>query len=120
MSLSILNTANLSSLEKTWIFDLDGTLVKHNGYIHGGDKILPGVKKFFEERILPGDYIIILTARCSSYKKQTEAFLKDNGIRYNTILYDLPHGERLLFNDKKPLENLKTAYSVNVERDSGL
>ena len=25
-------TMTLSTLSKTWIFDLDGTIVKHNGY----------------------------------------------------------------------------------------
>lgn len=32
----------LSSLPKTWIFDLDGTILVHNGYKNGGDRILPG------------------------------------------------------------------------------
>ena len=30
----------LSTLPKTWIFDLDGTLVKHNGYKEDGIDIL--------------------------------------------------------------------------------
>lgn len=35
----------LSTLPKTWIFDLDGTLVKHNGYkIDGHDTLLERVK----------------------------------------------------------------------------
>lgn len=32
----------MSSLPKTWIFDLDGTLVVHNGYKTGEDLWLPG------------------------------------------------------------------------------
>lgn len=28
----------LSTLRKTWIFDLDGTLVVHNGYREDGDR----------------------------------------------------------------------------------
>ena len=39
-----------SPLEKTWILDVDGTLVKHNGYkIDGYDTLLEGVKEFFEK-----------------------------------------------------------------------
>lgn len=39
-----------SSLNKTWILDVDGTLVKHNGYkIDGYDTLLDGVKDFFEQ-----------------------------------------------------------------------
>ena len=35
----------LSPLNKTWIFDIDGTVCKHNGYkLDGYDTILPGVK----------------------------------------------------------------------------
>ena len=34
----------LSTLPKTWILDLDGTIVKHNGYkMDGVDTLLPGV-----------------------------------------------------------------------------
>lgn len=37
-----------SPLAKTWILDIDGTIVKHNGYkIDGYDTLLEGVKEFF-------------------------------------------------------------------------
>ena len=40
----------LSTLPKTWIFDIDGTIVKHNGYkFDGFDTLLDGVKDFFKE-----------------------------------------------------------------------
>ena len=110
--------SNYSNLDKTWIFDLDGTLVKHNGYKTGGEELLPGVKDFFS-RISKDDKIIILTARESKYRKKTERFLKENNIRFDYIIYDLPVGERIMFNDKKP-SGMKTAYSYNLERDTGL
>ena len=113
-----MDTSELSSLNKTWIFDLDGTLVKHNGYKNGGDELLPGVSKFFTN-ILEDDKVIILTARSSDFRKETEEFLLENGIKYDYILYDLPVGERVLFNDTKP-SGLKTAYAYNLERDTGL
>ena len=31
----------LSPLGHTWLLDLDGTIVKHNGYKEGGDVRLP-------------------------------------------------------------------------------
>ena len=47
------NELLLSTLGHTWIFDLDGTIVKHNGYlIDGKDTLLPGVlsgEESFEE-----------------------------------------------------------------------
>jgi len=108
----------VSTLPKIWIFDLDGTLVKHNGYLMEGDTLLPGVKEFFE-KIPETDFIIILTSRSEEYREITENFLKENGIRYNVILFDLPQGERILINDVKP-SGLLTAYAINKERDSEL
>ena len=108
----------LSSLPKTWIFDLDGTILVHNGYKNGGDRILPGVKEFFD-KISDSDHILILTARKEEVLESTIEFLKDNGIRYNNILADIPFGERILLNDMKD-SGLKTAYAVNLKRDEGL
>lgn len=108
----------LSSLPKTWIFDLDGTILVHNGYKKGGDRILPGVKEFFD-KIPETDHILILTARKEEVLESTIGFLKDNGIRYNNILADIPFGERILLNDMKD-SGLKTAYAVNIKRDEGL
>lgn len=113
-----MDRSNLSDLNKTWIFDLDGTLVKHNGYKTGKEEVLPGVKAFLSE-IPDDDFIIILTARSSKYAEQTEKFLEENDIDYDYIIYDLPVGERILFNDKKP-SGLKTAYAFNLKRDNGL
>lgn len=37
---------SLSSLPHTWLIDIDGTLLKHNGYKEGGDELLEGVLDF--------------------------------------------------------------------------
>lgn len=107
----------LSTLGKTWLIDLDGTLVKHNGYLEDKhDTLLDGVSKFMNT-ISPKDKIIFLTSRKKEYAELTENFLKNAGIRFDYILYELPFGERILINDCKP-SKLKMAYSINVERDS--
>jgi hydroxymethylpyrimidine pyrophosphatase-like HAD family hydrolase len=111
--------SNLSNLNKTWIFDLDGTLVVHNGYKNGKDILLPNVKEFFKCNVKKSDYVLILTGRSSDYKKITEEFLFENNIYYDHIIYDLPLGERILFNDKKD-SGLITAYCVNLDRDQGI
>ena len=108
----------MSVLPKTWIFDLDGTLVEHNGYLHGGDKLLPGVKEFWE-RIPVTDFILILTSRKKEEQRVTEQFLADHQIRFNQIIYDLPMGERILINDDKP-SGLPMAFSVRRKRNEGL
>ena len=79
----------LSNLSKTWIFDLDGTIVEHNGYKkYGEDVLLDGVAEFFAT-IPSDDMIIILTARESKYKDSTINFLqKHNGILHFFQLFE--------------------------------
>lgn len=106
----------MSSLGKTWLFDLDGTIVKHNGYkIDGRDSLLEGAKAFLDA--LPEtDKIIFLTSRTMEYKNATLTFLQSEGIRYDQIIFGLPYGERILVNDDKP-SGLKMSYAINTNRD---
>jgi len=109
---------SLSSLQKTWILDLDGTLVTHNGYKTNGDEFLPGAKEFLLN-IPQNDFILILTAREEEARPVTEQFFNENGIRYDLILFEIPMGERILFNDSKP-SGLKMSYAIECNRDEGL
>ena len=107
----------LSTLSKTWILDLDGTIVKHNGYkIDGKDSLLPGAKELLSQ-IAEDDLVIIVTSREKQYASITEEFLSDNNIRYDHIIYEAPYGERILINDDKT-SGLKMAYAINLERDN--
>jgi hypothetical protein len=113
-----MNKLILSPLNKTWLLDLDGTLVRHNGYKDGGDVLLDGVKEFFEQ-INPDDKIIIITSRSSEFRQTTLDFLNDHDLRFDEILFDMPMGERILINDRKP-SGLDMAYAVNKNRDERL
>ena len=95
------NKIILSNLGHTWIFDLDGTIVKHNGYkVDGEDSFLAGAQNFLNG--LPKeDMIIFLTSRTEEQRNLTEIFLKKYNIRYDHIIYGAPYGERILVNDKK-------------------
>ena len=107
----------VSNLGKTWIFDLDGTIVKHNGYkIDGVDTLLDGAKNFFEKNISDDDLIIFVTSRKIEYKDITEKILIDNDIRFDHIIYEAPFGERIVVNDSKP-SGLVTAISIPTIRD---
>lgn len=107
----------LSTLPKTWIFDVDGTIVRHNGYkIDGVDTLLPGAKEYIDG-IPEEDKIIFLTSRTDEYKEMTMAFLNENGIRYDEIVFNMPMGERILVNDRKP-SGLDMSVAVNMDRDS--
>ena len=109
----------LSPLPKTWLIDIDGTLLKHNGYLlDGADTLLDGVKEFFNT--LPKeDKVILLTARKEADLFILGKFLKEKGIYFHQIIGDLPTGERILINDIKP-SGLKTAYAINKKRDKAL
>ena len=108
-----------SPLAKTWIFDVDGTLVKHNGYkIDGYDTLLPGVAEFFRD-LAPADKVVLLTAREDQLLEDLKAFLDEHGIRYDHIVTGMPFGERILVNDRKP-SGLDMAFAVNKDRDAAL
>lgn len=109
----------LSSLNKTWILDIDGTLVKHNGYkVDGYDTLLDGVKEFFEQ-LSPDDKVVLMTARKEEFLPALKEFLKGNNIRYDYLLIDMPMGERILVNDRKP-SGLDMAFAINKDRDCSL
>ncbi|CAM3692138.1 hypothetical protein COLU111180_03180 [Cohnella lubricantis] len=106
----------LSSLGHTWILDLDGTIVRHNGHkLDGNDTPLPGALEFLKN-IPDADMVVFITSRTTEYKQVTERFLTEQGIRYDHIIYNAPFGERILVNDRKP-SGLVTALAVNVQRD---
>lgn len=110
---------SLSPLPHTWILDFDGTLVKHNGYKTGEDEWLPGALEFLHN-IPNDDYVLILTARFEDFApEKTKAFLAKHNIRYNQILFGMPQGERILFNDNKP-SGLCCGYAITPERNEGL
>lgn len=108
---------NLSSLGHTWILDLDGTIVEHNGYIlHSEDRVLDKAGEFLR-KIPDEDMIIIVTSRPESLRSMTCEFLLKNNIRYDHIIFKAPYGERIIMNDRKE-SGLSTAVAVNMERNS--
>lgn len=105
------------NLGHTWFIDLDGTILKHNGYLRGQDELLPGVKELWSE-IPAGDAIVIVTGREEHYRDSTLAFLTSQGLRFDHAIFGLPLGERIVINDPKP-EGLVTALAWSVTRDKG-
>lgn len=106
----------LSTLPKTWVFDLDGTLLKHNGYkLDGEDTVLPGALEYLHA-IPAEDKIIIFTSRTEEYKQMTLNFLAAHEIRYDEILFNMPMGERIIVNDRKP-SGLDMSVAINIDRN---
>jgi len=109
---------SLSPLPHLWLIDIDGTIVSHNGHIYDQEKLLPGVKEFWNS-IPIIDTIILLTARDDSYTSHTTKWLKRNQLRFDRIIFGLPTGERILINDSKE-SGLHTAIALNICRNAGL
>ena len=83
-----MNELVLSGLGHTWILDLDGTIVKHNGYkTDGEDSFLPGAKSFLMS-IPTKDMVVFLTSREEQYREKTEELLHLEIIayKYNNII----------------------------------
>ena len=110
-------TIRLSTLAHTWLIDIDGTVLEHNGHKRGGDRLLPGVKAFWQS-IPAADTVVLLSARTEEEREATLAFIRDQGLRFDHALFGLPVGERVLINDAKP-GGLQTAIAVNPRRDQG-
>ncbi|MBW3055314.1 hypothetical protein CU307_06820, partial [Prochlorococcus marinus str. MU1411] len=110
----------ISKLSHTWFIDLDGTIFKHNKYKENGFDIIvnSNVQKFFDQ-ISENDFLIFTTSRSSSLSKLCETSLKEIlNIKQNfTIIYGLPHGERILINDSKP-SGMITSLAINIDRDN--
>jgi len=108
----------LSPLAHTWLIDIDGTIVRHNGHKSNAESLLEGVLAFWAQ-IPTTDKVVLLTARTAEEMKATLGFLDQQGLRYDHVLFEMPTGERVLINDCKP-SGLKTAIALNVVRDKGL
>ena len=107
----------LSTLGHTWILDLDGTIVKHNGYkIDGEDSFLQGAEEFLKS-IPERDMIVFITSRTDEYQDITKKWLNDHDVRYNHIIFNAPYGERILLNDSKP-SGLNTGMAIACDRDN--
>ena len=108
---------SLSLLGHTWLIDIDGTVLRHNGHKNEDDVILPGVREFWA-KIPPDDTIILMSARAVTFEQETLLFFRRNGLRYTHAIFNLPVGERILINDTKP-SGLKTAIAHSLARDHG-
>lgn len=60
--------------------------------------------------------MIILTSRTEEYREATIAFLRRYSVRYDEILFNMPMGERIVVNDRKP-SGLDMAVAMNIDRN---
>lgn len=55
-----------------------------------------------------------VTARTDEYREVTIQFLEENKIRHDEILFNMPMGERIVVNDRKP-SGLDMAVAINID-----
>lgn len=108
----------LSTLPHTWLIDLDGVIMPHNGHLRGDESLLPGARELWAA-IPAGDCVVVMSARGEEHAAAALALMESAGLRVDRALFGLPVGERILINDAKP-GGLLTALAVNLERDKGL
>lgn len=106
---------SVTQLSRTWVLDLDGTLIEHFG-----DKLLPGVREFLDNVIRPQDVVIITTARSLVEREATLALLNKLNVKFRDILFEVGAGQRIIVNDDKPFgNNRQTAFAVRTKRNKG-
>jgi len=113
----------MNSKQKTFLIDIDGTLVKHRGNLHRmtieEPEVLPDVVEKFLKWRKDGHYIVLTTARAQGARYITEKQLAKLGIFYDRLIMGLTNGPRVLINDTKP-DGVQTAFAYSIERDAGL
>lgn len=112
------NWLETSCLSKTWFFDVDGVLVEHNGHLNGSDKWLEGTLEFIRN-LAHEDKIVLTTSRKQEDINFLIEELNSKGIQIYSVITELPHGERIVVNDKKP-SGLRTAFAISIGRDVGM
>ena len=108
---------------KTYFIDLDGVLTKHHGVSHSHQileslTLLPGALSFLDKLERNEDTIILCTARKESHRPVLEEQLRTQGIFWDKLIMGLPHGLRVLINDKKDSRDM--ALAINVIRNGGV
>lgn len=107
----------------TYFVDIDGVLMKNASEIfhpkwgesHPLEENVEAVNELYESG---KNKVILVTARLSEYREETERKLEELGIKYHDIIFDLPHAKRYLVNDYSGSNSYPTSIAVNVKRDS--
>ena len=108
---------------KTIICDIDGTIFEyvkggHYDLVYREPKLLPGVRKKFQEWEVKGCRIVLITGRRESVREVTERALRKAGIPFDMLIMGFADTGRVLINDINSKGKVK-AHAVNLKRDEG-
>ena len=108
--------------QKTFIVDLDGVLVessaRHFKPYWGTTKAIENNVSAVNRLKEKGNQIIIFTSRTSDYRQITVRQLEKIGLKYDALIMDALHNQRILVNDFSRSNPFPSAMAINVERDT--
>jgi hypothetical protein len=107
----------------TIFVDLDGTLITNTShlippYIGEGNPLVENIERL---RDLYNDgfcKIIITTSRPEEFRSETILELEKYDIKYDILIMDLPHCQRILINDFANSNSYPSAKSINIDRNT--
>mgnify|MGYP003440041575 FL=1 len=107
----------------TLFVDLDGVLVLNSGQFTEPkwgttDSIEENVAVLNRLHETGKVHLVITTARKEEYRDVTIEQLDKIGMRYDSIVFGLPHGKRIVVNDYAPSNPFKSCDSINIKRNS--
>lgn len=119
------------NLPKTIILDIDGCVLRHEGEgachqwrprmleLGQPGEVLPDVREKLDAWERAGHYIVLMTSRKESCRRDLEEDLRNANLFWDLLIMGVPHGERVIVNDAKR-GGVASARAVVVERNAGL
>ncbi len=107
----------------TLFVDIDGCLVYNSGELTeplwgSSTGIKENIGFLNKLRDTKKVQVILTTSRKSANKEQTFEQLKNLGIKYDQIIFDLFHTKRIIINDYAKTNKYPSCESINLKRDS--
>ena len=110
---------------KTYIIDIDGTLIKHQGkgirfQLYPSDgTVLEAAARVLNTLEQQGHHIVLMTARPEAFRDLTVQQLRGAYFVYHQLIMGVTSGERIIVNDTKP-DDSPSCSAVVVKRNDGI
>tara|TARA_Y100000356_G_C11255790_1_gene290062 strand:- start:313 stop:1380 length:1068 start_codon:yes stop_codon:yes gene_type:complete len=110
---------------KTYVFDIDGVIVKNVGpygdqnWYNSITPLLENIK-IIQHLAEAGNQIIFMTSRDKEGIKLIEQLLEKHNIVYHQIITDCYHSQRVIINDYADTNPYPSCSSISIERNGSL
>ena len=109
-------------MNPTYLIDIDGVLLRHRGNLSEQmsdyTERLAHTVFLINEIEKNGGKIILTTGRKESMRAFTENQLSNHKIFYDQLVMGFNRGARILINDLKPSQTMRTAFAFSPERNN--